>query len=131
MSQRSILAAIAGAITLFVLGFVIYAVVLKDFFASNGAAVVEAPVYWAIALGELAFGVLLAYIFSRWASISTFAGGFQGGAVLGALIALGIGLVQFGALGGPNLTAVIADTVVSAVRVGIAGGVVGMVLGRD
>lgn len=128
MSQRTILAAIAGGVTLFVLGYLTYVMLLGDFFAANGAAVLEQPTYWAIVLGELVFGCLLAYIFSRWAAISTFAGGFQGGAIIGALMGLGFGLIQFGAMGAMNLTAVAADTVVSLVRVGLAGGVVGLVL---
>ena len=73
----------------------------------------------------------MTYIFSRWTSISTFAGGFQGGMVIGALMALGVGLIQFGALGLGSLTSVIADTVVSLIRYGIAGGVVGVMLGRS
>ena len=131
MSQRTVLAAVAGAVTLFVLGFLTYAVLLRDFFAANATAVQTEPVLWAIAVGELAFGCLLAYIFSRWAGISTFTGGFQGGAIIGALMALGFGLIQFGAIGALNLTAVAAEVVISLIRYGIAGGVVGLVLGRS
>ncbi len=130
MSQRTVLAALAGAVTLFVLGYLTYVVLLAGFFAANGATALGQPVFWAIFLGELAFGFLLAYIFSRWAAIKTFAGGFQGGAVIGILLALGFGLIQFGAFGNITLTAVVADAVISLIRYGLAGGVVGLVLGR-
>ena len=40
------------------------------------------------------------------------------------------GLIQFGAMGAGDLTAVAADMVVSLVRVGIAGAVIGLMLGR-
>ena len=130
MSQRTVLAAVAGAVTLFVLSYLTYVVLLGDFFAANRVPTQEQPVLWAIFLGQLAFGSLLAYIFDRWAAISTFAGGFQGGAVIGVLLALGFGLIRFGALGTANLTAVGVDAVVSLIRFGLAGGVVGLVLGR-
>ena len=131
MSGRTVLAAIAGGITLFLLGYLSYVVLLSDFFAANGPAVQETPTYWAIAVGEIAFGALMAYVFSRWAGIKTFGGGFQGGAIIGALVALGTGLIHHGAFGQLTLTAVGADTVVSLIRFGIAGGVVGVILGRD
>ena len=130
MSQRTILAAVAGAVTLFVLGYLTYVVLLGDFFADHGAGTQAEPVFWAIILGELALGCLMAHIFDRWASIRTFAGGFQAGAVIGCLLAIGFGLIKFGAFGGTDLTAVAVDTVVSVIRYGLAGGVVGMVLGR-
>ena len=130
MSLRTVLAAVAGAVTLFVLGYVTYVVILGDFFAAHGAEVAGEPVFWAIFAGELATASLLTFIFDKWASISTLAGGFKGGAIVGALVALAVGLIQFGAMGAGDLTAVVADTVVSAVRVGIAGAVVGMMLGR-
>jgi hypothetical protein len=131
MSQRTVLAAVAGAITLFALGFLTYVILLADFFADNGAATQEEPVFWAIIVGELVLASLITFIFSQWASISTFAGGLKGGAVIGAMLALGIGLIQFGAHGVLTLNAVAADTVISLIRYGVAGGVVGLMLGRE
>ena len=130
MSLRTVLAAVAGAVTLFVLGYLIYVVLLGDFFAAHGASVLGEPVFWAIFAGELAMASLVTFIFDQWASISTLAGGFKGGAIVGALVALNFGLIQFGAMGAGDLTAVVADAVVSLVRVGIAGAVIGLMLGR-
>jgi hypothetical protein len=130
MSQRTALAALAGGVTLFVLGYVCYVLLLGDFFAGQGAAGLAQPILWAIFLGELALAVLVTYVFNQWATISTFAGGFKAGAVLGALLGLNYGLVQFGAMGAITLTGAAVDTVVTLVRVGIAGGVIGLVLGR-
>lgn len=130
MSLRTVLAAVAGAVTLFVLGFLTYVILLGDFFAAHGSAVVDEPVLGAIFVAELAMAILLTYIFDQWASISTFAGGFKGGAIVGVLVGLNYGLIQYGAAGTMDLTAVAADAVVTLVRAGLAGGVVGLMLGR-
>jgi hypothetical protein len=130
MSQRNVLAAVLGGITLFLLGYLFYGVLLADYFAANGAANQPQMVLWALGLGELVFACLMAYIFSAWAAISTFAGGAKGGALIGALSGLSIGLIMFGAYGMMTLPAIAVDTLVSLVRGGIAGGVIGAMLGR-
>ncbi len=131
MSQRTVLAAVAGAIALFVLGYLVYALALADFFAAQGADTLESPNLVYIFIGELAFAVLLTFLFSYWASISTFAGGFKGGAIVGALVSLSMGMIMMGAMGMGTPIGVVADVVASIVRVGIAGGVIGAMLGRS
>ena len=130
MSQRTLVAAVVGGLVAFGLGYVFYVLALADFFAANGWQVMETPTLWAIAAGEIVLGYLMAYIFSTWASISTPAGGAKAGALIAALMTLGVSLIIFGAQGEITLVGVFADTVVTAVRWAVAGAAIGMVLGR-
>ena len=71
MSSRTfVLSAIAGAVVAFVLGGLIYAVLLADFFTANVTAagvMKDPPLFWAIGLSELAGATLLTLILLTWA----------------------------------------------------------------
>lgn len=126
MNQKCILATVAGGVTLFVLGFVIYGVLLVDFFANDAMA--EAPVYWAVAAGQLASGALLAVVLS-WRAAGGPAEAFKAGASVGLLFSLSMGLTMFGTTEGMyTVTTVVGDAVVSVVMYGIAGMVVAKIL---
>ncbi len=134
-TKKLTLGSLAGAVTLFLLGFVFYAVLLESFFneaAGASASVYKAePTLWAIFVGELLMAVLVATIFLRWATISTFMGGLKGGAIIGTLLGLGFAFTMFGTTTMMSLPAILVEGVVSAIRFGIAGGVIGWVLGRE
>ncbi len=133
-TNRILLAGIAGGVTFFLLGFLVYGMLLMKFFAANqGTAqgvMKDPPEMWALAVGNLAWGFLLAIIFGRWAGIKTFGTGARAGIVIGALMSA---TYNFNALGTTNittLTAVLVDIVVFALMNAIIGGVVGAMLGR-
>lgn len=126
MNQKCILATVAGGVTLFVLGFVIYGVLLADFFAND--AMSEAPAYWAVAAGQLAGGALLALVLS-WRAAGGPVEAFKAGAGVGLLFSLSMGLTMFGTTEGMyTVTTVVGDAVVSVVMYGIAGMVVAKIL---
>lgn len=133
--KKLTLAAVAGGITMFILGGLFYEVLLKGFFmdaAGQAAGAYRAePIIWAIILGELSFATLVAYIFQRWATIKTFMGGLKGGAVIGLLIGLGINLVFYGTTTLMEGAAVIVDPLITVIRLALAGGVIGWLLGRE
>ena len=125
---------IAGAVTLMVVGFLIYVVIFGNLLSDLGVSddyMKDPPNMAIIFLGNVAGALLLAYVFSKWASISTFKGGLQGGAVLGLLISLYAGLIQYGTtVISSSITPYLVDAVLSAVLWAIAGGVTGWVLGK-
>ena len=133
-AKRFILATLAGAITLFLLGFLFYGVLLMDFFheAAGSSAVVyrEETILSAIFLGEVARAALVTKIFG-WASIKTFMGGVKGGATFGVLVALGINLIFYGVTTMYTMNAALVATIVALIRFAIAGGVIGWVSGRE
>lgn len=133
MNTKCLIASIAGAVVLFVGGYVLYELLLGGFFEANmGSAtgvIKESPEFLWIAVGQLAGGGVLATALG-WKGATDVAGGAQAGAKLGALIAATFGFVALGAMNTSTLTSVVVDVVVTAVLWGAAGAVVGMMLGR-
>ena len=127
MNTKTLIAAVAGGLTLFVTGGIFYVLLLGDFFTVDVTK--DPPDLLFIAPGEIVFGCLLAWIFSR-SGTSTVAGGAKDGALIGFLIALGYGLLLYGSTTIADLTLYLADAVVWAVRFAAAGAVIGWLLGR-
>ena len=133
MSAKSfLLATVAGGVTLFLVGGLLYGMLLADFFDSHSAANVmrETPIWGALILGELVLAALVTLIFGRWATISTPMGGLKAGAIIGLLMAVAINLTMYAVSNIVGPTAGVVDVVVSAVRLGVAGAVIGLVLGK-
>lgn len=87
-------------------------------------------VWWALVLGNLLQAYLLAYIFGKWANITTFGAGLQGGLMIGLILGFGYDLTLYGTTNISNLTATLVDPFVVGVMMGLSGGVIGWVLGR-
>lgn len=134
MNTKCLVASVAGAVVLFVGGYVLYELVLGGFFAANAGSatgvIKESPNFIWIAVGQLASGGVLATALG-WKGATDVAGGAQAGAKLGALIAVALGFVTLGAMNTSTLASTLVDVVVTGVLWGAAGAVVGMMLGRD
>ncbi len=136
MNSKLLIAAAVGGIVAFVLGFVCYALLFADFFASNTGSVTgymkdpEEINMAIIFVGNLSIGLLLAIIFGSWANIKTFAEGAKAGAIFGLLIAIGFDLIMYATTNAMNLAATLVDPIIGGVMMGITGGVVAMMLGR-
>lgn len=135
MLTRLLAATVAGGITFFILGFVIYGLILEErVMRPNMNAfpglMNEMPNWIPLVLANLVSAFLLAYIFDKWASISTFVGGLQGGAVVYFLIALSFQLMFLAFMNlHKNYIPMVADVIGSTVLGAVAGGVIGQVLG--
>src|SRR3982750_3703069 len=97
MNIRVLAATIAGAVTLFLLGYLIYGVLLEPYFKSHmiqhpGLMKEPMPDMVPLVLANLVVAALFAFVFDYWATISTFVGGLIGGAVLMFLISLYVDL---------------------------------------
>jgi hypothetical protein len=131
---RIVLATLAGAVVMFVVGFLIYGVAMVSFFAANVGAATNAlkdpPEVIYIALATLITALLYTMVISRWENATSLAGGAKVGALLGFMIALAMDLTLYGTTNVQNMTATLVDPICS-LPVGLAGGaVIGMVLGR-
>ncbi|MDX1941469.1 MAG: DUF2177 family protein [Saprospiraceae bacterium] len=133
-TNKILIAALAGGVVYFLLGFLFYGLLLMDFMKSNAgdmaALMKEPPTWWALILGNLSWGLMIAVIFGRWAGIKTFMTGLKAGAVIGILAVLAFDLSMFGTMNGMNLTGVVVDVFVGTVMTAVTGGVVGWMLGR-
>lgn len=135
MLTRILAATVAGGIAFFVLGFVIYGLILDPMVMKPNmnefpGLMKEVPSWIPLVLANMVSALFLAYIFDRWASIRTFVGGMKAGAIIMFLIALSFQLmfIAFWNLTKnyiPNVADVIGSTVLGA----IGGGVIGQVLG--
>lgn len=118
---------IAGGIANFLLGWLFYGILFKDTFpqpdeGSNSILL--------IALGSLTFGLFIAYIFTKWAQISTVASGAKAGAILGLFFSLTYNF--FGMAMNPEATYQMfaTDLGISIVMTAITGAIIGYVNGK-
>lgn len=133
MKTKFLLAGLAGGIFYFFLGWLVYGVLLMDFYESNTihyeGLSKEMPVMWMLGLSNLLMGYFLAFIFERWASISTIKGGLTGGLIIGCFISVIYDLSFLSMMNLLNAQLIVVDIVVSTVVIGLVGAVVGGVLG--
>ena len=125
---------VTGAVGFFLVGFLFYGFILVDFFEANAGSATgvmkDQPNMALLFLGELAWGALFTYIYLQWANIRTFATGAKAGAILGFLLGLGFNLISVGTANVMNLTGALVDSVVQLVMGAVAGGLIGLVLGK-
>jgi uncharacterized membrane protein len=133
MNTKMLLAALGGAVAYFILGWLIYGLLLMGFFESNSVdypgLMYETPNLLLIFIANLSSALLFAYIFDHWANIRTFSGGFMGGLIIGILFAISFDLMSLATMNLMNTTAVIVDIIVGTIMTGIVGGVIGFILG--
>ena len=132
MRPRFVPAALAGMLTIAVFGGLLYGVVFARLFQANmGSAtgVMKSPpdLVW-VALAHVPFGVLLALVVS-WRGATSVRAGASTGAILGFLMAASYDLSQYGTTNLWTLELTLVEPFITAVMVGAAGAVVGMVLG--
>lgn len=135
MNTRVLLAALAGGIVAFLSGWIFYVALLGGFFEANAGSATgvmkDPPELWAIFIGSLAWALLYAMIFTKWAGISTLKAGAIAGAWISLLISISFDFTSFGSTNMMNFTATIVDPIVGAAMGALIGGTVGWVLGYN
>jgi len=134
MNKRIIVATVAGGAALFLLGFLVYDLLLgvwmKTQMVEYKGLMNETPNFVTLIVANVVWALLVALIFDRWASISTFLGGLIGGAMISFLMALYFDLMNVSFM---NLytgsTAVLVDVIAFTVIGALAAGVIAAVLG--
>lgn len=132
-AKNVIVAGLVGAIIFFLLGWLFYGMLFGGFFQANAGSATgvmkEMPNMGLIFLGNLASGIMYAFIFDKWAGIRTFGAGLKAGALLGFLMGVTSNMISLGTANIMNSTAAIADIGVMLVMNAIAAGVIAVVLG--
>ncbi len=136
-TNKILLAGLIGGVASFFAGWLIWGILLADFMKANTSAAAQDTmrsennmVWWALILGNLASGLLLALIFGRWGKISTLATGAKAGAVIGLLVSLYYDMVTYGTANMMTLNGTLANILANAVVFGITGAAAGWYLGR-
>ena len=133
-AQKFLLGGIVGGIVYFLLGWLVYGMLMKDFFTANlwsaGSMRADADtIWWALGAGQLAAGFFLAYILGK-ANAASAGAGAGVGFVVGLLVCLSFDLTMYGVTTTvTSLKGLAADVAVSAVMSAIAGAVIGVILG--
>ncbi len=133
--SKFLISGIIGGIVSFFAGYLVYGLLLMDFFSKNtGTAtnVMRLPaemVWWAMIAGSVCMGLLLSYIFNKWANINSLGAGASAGFVVGLLMTAGFDFLMYGNSNISNLNATLVDIVCGGVMGAITGAAVGFMNG--
>ena len=128
--RNCILAGITGGVMYFLLGWLLYGNLFAEQTKSPMAGVSRDPdqlVMWALAVGNLLFGFVLAYIFQR-ANVKTATGGMVMGTIVGFLFCLAVDLTIYGTTNIASLTQMAYDVAIFTAMSSLTGAGVGFVL---
>ena len=132
--KRLIIGTVVGAITLYILGYLIWELTFVDFFAANAGSATgverDPQLVWAIAVGTLSYAALITLAVEARAASTTIVEGLKIGAIVGFLMWFGTDMLFYGFTNISNLTATIADSLLELIRAGISGAVIAAVLGK-
>lgn len=132
---RVMIAALAGAVVIFVQAGVLFGFLFADFFAKQlppefAGITKTSPDFAVIFLADLLYAGMLTFVFTALSRIDTFRRGASAGAVIGALVMLHFDLIHAATTHLTTLASVAANVVISAGMSAVGGGVVATVLGR-
>lgn len=132
-SKNYFLAGILGGIVYFLLGWLVYGMLLMNYMEENAGLALGVNrvdmLLWSIGLGSLLYGFFLSYIFSCVGQVKTAGSGAKTGAWLGFLVAGAIDFTMYGTTNISTLNAVAVDILAATVMATITGAVVAWVLG--
>ncbi|HLF35991.1 MAG TPA: hypothetical protein VI583_17240 [Cyclobacteriaceae bacterium] len=133
-TSKILLGGIAGGVAFFLLGWLIYGILLMDYSAANYNQCAMRPeegmVWWALIISNLGYGFLFATVFG-WSNIRGIAGGAKAGGIIGILVILSIDLGMYSMTTTfSRFSAVILDIFVYTVMSTIVGAVVALAMGK-
>ena len=132
--KRISIGTLVGLVVLYALGWLFWEMLFADFFAANQSSATgvdrEAPILWAMILGTLMYAELVTLaLVSRGRNLSLIDGA-KVGAVVGLLLWGTADFILFGLTNLSTLTGTIGDTLLEAVRGGVAGAIIALVLSK-
>ena len=131
--KRLVIGTIVGAIALLVVGWVMFELLLGDFYRSNMSSlpgVVRAtPLYWSLVIGQLIYALLISLALEAKRSAYAIGDGFTVGATVGVLLWGSANFTLYALVDVNNLMLTIVDSLLAIVQAGIAGAVIAWVVG--
>lgn len=125
---------VVGAATLSATGYVMFGILLGNFYAralSAGSAtgVPREPfLFWAVGLGALSYGALVTLAIGSRADSSTMGAGIKIGAVVGFLVWFTADFMLYGISNVLNLTSALIDPLLEVVPSAVTGGAIAVVV---
>lgn len=127
-TKNFLVAGIVTGIVYFLLGWLFYGILFKDFFPEQPDETTQTMVM--IFLGCLTYGLFVSYIFTKWAQISTATTGLKAGAVIGLFIALFYNFFNMAMMSEATYEMFAMDTAITIVSTAIIGAVAGAINGK-
>ena len=129
MNVRTIIAALAGGVTMFLLGFLFFGLAFAEYFRTNmveyAGLAKDPPVFWAIFLFNLAWASIIAFVLG-YAGRGGWAEGAKVGVIVMFLLGLGANLDFFAFL---NIHKSVTPMLVHILLISVIGGLTGAVIG--
>jgi len=125
---------VVGAVTLSATGYVMFWIVLGNFYAyalkagSATGVARESPLVWAVALGALSYSALVTLAIGNRIGSPTMGGGVKVGAVIGFLVWFTADFMLYGISNVLNLTSALIDPLLEVVPSAVTGGAIAVVL---
>lgn len=127
-TKNFLVAGVVAGIVYFLLGWLFYGILFKDFFPEQPEE--DAQTMLMIFLGCLTYGLFVAYIFTKWAQISTATTGLKAGVIIGLFTALFYNFFNMAMMSGATYEMFAMDTGITIVSTAIIGAVVGAINGK-
>lgn len=127
-TKNFLISGVVGGIVNFLLGWLFYGILFKDFVPQPPEEGAENMVL--IFLGSLTFGLFLAYIYTKWGQISTAVTGAKAGAVIGLFLGLFWNFFSAAMSAAPDYQYFAIDVVITIVMSAIVGAVVAAINGK-
>jgi hypothetical protein len=133
MKFGTILAAVAGGVVMFLLGFLFFGILFANFFAAYmvkyEGLMKDPPEIPLIFLFNLAWAWLIAFVM-EWAGIKNLTGGVKAGAAIMFALILGVNLQYYAFMNlHTSIVPLIVDVLIVTVMGAAAGAVIALVLG--
>lgn len=130
--KKLFIGGITGGVLFFLLGWVIYGILLMSFMTAHPGAAGNIgraePDFLYLIIGNLAMGFLMTYIFIK-ANVNSLASGFVTAAIIGLLMAVGYDCMAYATSTAMSKTGMAVDVAAATAMSAITGAVVGAVLG--
>lgn len=133
-TKKFLVGTIVGGSVLYAVGYLMFTLLFAKFYAANGGSAVgvdrTVELTWAVLLGSLGYAALICYALG-----ARMTAGLRGGAMVGAIVGFLIwftaDFILYGVANTSNLTRTIVDPLLELVHGGIAGAVIGLLVGKS
>ena len=125
---------IVGTVVAMIVGYVIWDVLVADFFAANMGSATgvmrDTQMIWAVLIGTAAYAVLITLALGTQSGRATIVSGLKAGAIVGFLLWATADFMLLGYMNIHTLTIAIVDPLLEAIRGGITGAAIAAVVAK-
>jgi hypothetical protein len=135
MNTKILRGTLFGGITFFLLGWLVYGILLADFSLSNYNQCMNRSmtdmVWWALIVSNLVYALLITLVL-KWSGATSFIDGLRMGALFGLLFSISIDLSFYSMMTYfNNISGMVADIVASTFMSSVTGAVIVLLWGKE